>query len=115
MENCAVLVVDDDTSIHEVVRLLLRKRCSKVDAAADGARGVEMLQKGGYDVVILDLMLPVLNGFQVIDQLKQLSKPPRLIVLSAISRHFDDRFPDDAVVLQKPFDITRVDEVVRSL
>jgi len=115
MENCAVLVVDDDSSLHEVVRLLLRKRCRKVDSASDGARGVEMLQSGQYDVVILDLMLPRLNGFQVIDRLKNLPKPPKLIVLSAISRHFDDRFPEDAVILQKPFDITRVDEVVSSL
>lgn len=115
MENCTVLVVDDDSSIHEVVRLLLRKRCSKVDGAVDGGRGVEMLRQGDYDVVILDLMLPVLNGFQVIDQLKHLQKQPKLIVLSAISRHFDERFPDDAVVLQKPFDISRVDEVVRAL
>jgi DNA-binding response OmpR family regulator len=114
-KKCVVLVVEDDHDVQELLKATLRKTCTTIDVADDGERAVEMLRSGFYDVVILDLMLPRLNGLGVLEAIQSLARPPKVIVLSAISRYFADRMPADTIVLQKPFDIDRIDEALRSL
>ncbi|HEX8252025.1 MAG TPA: response regulator [Thermoanaerobaculia bacterium] len=112
---CAALIVEDDESVQRLLQVVLRKHCSTIDVAADGDTAIGMVRNGSYDLVLLDLMLPKANGFAVSEAIQQLPKRPTVIVLSAISRYFEDRFPADTLVLQKPFDIDRIDEVLRTL
>ena len=60
-------------------------------------------------------MLPKANGLAVSEAIQALPVKPKVIVLSAISRYFADRFPEDTLVLQKPFDIDRIEDVLRTL
>ena len=112
---CAALIVEDDENVQNLLRSILRRHCTIVDVAADGETAMAMLGEKAYDVVTLDLMLPKVNGFAVAGAIARLQKPPRIIVLSALARHFADRFPPDTIVLQKPFDLDRLDEVLFSL
>ncbi|MBV8520227.1 MAG: response regulator [Acidobacteria bacterium] len=114
MTKCAALIVEDDDSVQRLLQAVLRKHCSSVDVAGDGEAAIEMVRAGSYDVVLLDLMLPKANGFAVAEAIRSLDRLPKVIVFSAIARYFTDRFPGDTVVLQKPFDLDRIEEVLRT-
>ena len=113
--SCSVLIVEDDEKLQEVLRAILARHATSVDVALDGERAIEMLQGRAYDVVVLDLMLPKRNGFLVAEAIATLEQQPRLIVLSALSRYFHDRFPAGTVVLQKPHGIDQLTEVMRGV
>ncbi|HEX9984989.1 MAG TPA: response regulator [Thermoanaerobaculia bacterium] len=115
MKKCAALIVEDDESVQRLLQVVLRKHCWPVDLAVDGEAAIAMIRGGSYDVVLLDLMLPKVNGLAVSEAIQALPTRPKVIVLSAISRYFADRFPEDTLVLQKPFDIDRIDDVLRTL
>jgi len=111
MVKQSVLVVDDDDDTQILLRALLRD--AAVEVAADGQRAIELLRSAEFDTVILDLMLPRMNGFQVAEVVRALEPRPKLIVLSALARYFRDRFPDATVVLEKPFEIDHLQAALR--
>ncbi len=74
-----------------------------------------MLQNRSYDVVVLDLMLPKVNGLAVSEAIQAMPTPPAVIVLSAISRYFADRLPTNTIILQKPFDIDKLDDAMQAI
>lgn len=111
----AALIVEDEDAIQELLRTMLQRHCSSIDTASDGERALELLRSRSYDLVLLDLMLPKLNGLAVAEAIQTLPVVPKVIVLSAISRYFADRLPAGTVVLQKPFDIDRLDEAIREV
>ena len=115
MKMCAALVVEDDDTVQRLTQVILQKHCSSVDLAGDGEEALKMLQSEAYGLVILDLMLPKVNGLAVLEAIRALPEPPKVIVLSAISRYFADRLPPDTLVLQKPFEIDRLEELIASL
>ena len=115
MKTCAALVVEDDETVQRLTQVILQKYCSSVDVAGDGQQAIDMLHSGAYGLVILDLMLPKVNGLAVLEAIRALPDPPKVIVLSAISRYFADRLPPDTIVLQKPFEIDRLEELIGSL
>ena len=109
-----VLVVDDDPAIRRLMTMVLERKGFRVDAAADGIEAVLKLGVSEYDAIILDLMMPNLDGFTFIETLAQ-NDPARLekiIITSAASpgvirERLGDSAPD---LLSKPFDI---EELVR--
>ena len=113
--NCTALIVEDEADVGRLLETILRKHCRSVDVAIDGEQAMAMLRDRSYDIVVLDLMLPKVNGLAVAEAIEALEKRPKVIVLSAISRYFAERFPSDTVVLQKPFEIDRLEEVLRTL
>jgi DNA-binding response OmpR family regulator len=111
MRDPKLLVIEDDPDVQALLTAVAKRRHLTVDRADDGAVALELLEKNQYDVVVLDLMLPKVNGFRVAEVIRQMEHRPRLIVFSAISRYFAEQFPE-AVILQKPFDIGRVEDIL---
>jgi len=93
----------------------LREEGYAVDHAPDGDQATMLAHVNDYDVILLDLMLPKKNGLLVADAIGALADKPRLIVLSGLSRYLTDRFPAGTLVLQKPYEIDKLAEVVRGL
>ncbi|HKS24951.1 MAG TPA: response regulator [Thermoanaerobaculia bacterium] len=112
MGQRAILVVEDDDTTRNLLRALLRRRGAAVETAGDGERAIELLRGGEFDTVILDLMLPKRNGFEVAGALFTLEPQPKLIVVSSMANHFTDRFPAGTVMLQKPLDIEQLDAAI---
>jgi two-component system OmpR family response regulator len=77
------LIVEDDQTIAEFVSRGLRESGFVVDHASDGATGLEMARSGGYDVAIVDLMLPAMNGIDLIRSLRQAGVRTPLLILRA--------------------------------
>lgn len=116
MAKCGpALVVEDEESVQRLLQTILRRHCESVDVAGDGQTAIDMVRQRSYDLVLLDLMLPKVNGLEVAAAIQELPRRPRLIVLSAIARYFEDRFSPDTVVLQKPFELDRLEKVILSL
>jgi DNA-binding response OmpR family regulator len=114
-----ILVVEDDTKIAELIRLYLEKDGYRVQVAHDGAEGLELGLRGGQELVVLDLMLPSVDGFDVARMLRAESKVP-IIMLTARSTEDDklrglDMGADD--YMTKPFSprelVARVRAVLR--
>jgi len=113
-----VLVADDDQSIRQLVSTIVRRESFTVDAASDGLEAIELLKKHEYAVVLLDLMMPRLDGFGVIQWLKQ--NPPLIKpIVIVITAYADQRFKEvDAElvsgVLRKPFEVAELGNLVRA-
>ncbi len=104
-----VLIVDDDVAIQTLMRTLLIRRGVAVDCAGDGEDALRSLDIHDYDAIVLDLMLPRMNGFDVIEALQKRSPEllERVIVVTAVSEHTLRAFDRRSVrlLLRKPFDI----------
>ena len=83
-----MLLVEDDPSIREVTALALEGAGFRVTAARDGREGLAQFRAGRYDVVVLDVMLPALDGYEVCRQIRRASGVP-IVMLSAKSDTVD--------------------------
>jgi len=113
-----VLVTDDDQSIRQLVGTIVRREHLTVDIAADGLEAIEMLKKHEYAVILLDLMMPRLDGFGVIEWMK---KNPPLIkpIIIVITAYADQRFKEVdselvSGVLHKPFEVAELGNLVQA-
>jgi DNA-binding response OmpR family regulator len=77
-----VLVVEDDRSVRETVTLLLERAGLRATAVGDGRQALEQLSQHDFDLVLLDVMLPVVDGFQVCRSIRQDSQIP-IVMLTA--------------------------------
>ena len=80
-----VLVVDDEPRILNFVSRALRAEGLQVDGAADGVRGFDLARTGRYELVVLDLLLPGMDGVSVLERLIEERPNQRVLVLSALS------------------------------
>jgi CheY-like chemotaxis protein len=101
------LVVEDDPAIRRLVEKLLQRRGIIIDTAHDGKEALARLKGSDYSVVVLDLMLPEANGYEIIAYIK--NNLPRLpvVVVSAVSQQALSQLDMDVVkiVISKPFDV----------
>jgi CheY-like chemotaxis protein len=109
-----ILVVDDDDAIRALVVTVLRRRGYAVDAARNGVDAMEMIQGHRYALVVLDLMMPRMSGYEVMDALGRMSvmSRPRVLVLTA--GHEPRSLDTELVVgtIHKPFDIELLLDIV---
>lgn len=119
MKDKTVLIVDDEQNIRELLALYLTKEGFKVEEAADGAQALIKNQESKPDILILDIMMPVLDGLEVCRQIRKFSNIPIIMLTSRAED--DDRImglelgADDYVT--KPFNprevVARVKAVLR--
>src|SRR6185295_8365421 len=114
-----ILVVDDDMDLCELLAKYLRHEGFEVEMVHDGEQGVERAMSGDYTLVVLDVMLPGLNGFDVLSNIRRKSGVP-VLMLTARGDDVDrivglEMGADD--YLQKPFNprelIARINAVMR--
>ena len=111
-----VLVVDDDESIRILIQRLLSKHGFNVETASDGGAALDMLSKEDYDALVLDLMMPRVDGFTVLRQL--IATRPDLLAKTVVAT----AYPKDVAkrqlnevcrVIIKPFDTGELVDAVR--
>ena len=112
-----VLVVDDEKLIVKGIRFSLEQDGMDVDCAYDGQEALDLIQKNEYDVVLLDVMLPVLTGFEVCQQVREFSDVP-IIMLTAKGDDMDkilglEYGADDYIT--KPFNILEVKARIKAI
>ena len=97
-----ILIVDDEPNIREVVELYLRREGYEVEVTGDGAAALEAIERKAPDLIVLDLMLPVLGGIQLTRTLREGHYDIPIIMLTSVNEHYDYRnqvdtayFPND--------------------
>ena len=114
-----ILIVDDDENIAELISLYLTKECFDTQIVHDGEEALQAFERSQPDLILLDLMLPGIDGYQVCREVRAKSQTP-IIMLSAKGEVFDkvlglELGADD--YMEKPFDskelVARVKAVLR--
>ncbi len=104
-----VLLVEDDSGIRELLSTVFNRVGIEFDVAVDGATALKKLRKNKYAVLLLDMMLPGVNGFEVVRELRSMAPDMlmRTIVITAASESTLRDFDRDEVfaLLRKPFDL----------
>ena len=78
-----VLIVEDDVRLAEALSAILRNSDYQVDVVYDGADGLAYAETGNYDVVVLDVMLPKMDGFEVVSELRRKKVATPVLMLTA--------------------------------
>jgi DNA-binding response OmpR family regulator len=103
------LVVDDDLALRGLFTTLLSRRGFNVDCASDGRVAFDQIHRNAYSVILLDLMMPDINGFELLERLKRDSPSllPRVIVLTGASHRSIEHLDTSRIwgLIRKPFDI----------
>lgn len=112
-----VLVVDDEKLIVKGIRFSLEQDDMEVDCAYDGEEALEMVRQNHYDLILLDIMLPKLNGLEVCQQIREFSDVP-IVMLTAKGEDMDkilglEYGADDYVT--KPFNILEVKARIKAI
>lgn len=110
-----VLVVDDESSIRALVAKIVERAGLSVDTACDGAEAIAKMEATRYAVVVVDLMMPIVDGFGVIDYVRKLAPPrPTVIVASASDTAVLRRLDGSVVhsIVRKPFEIDVLGDLI---
>ena len=112
VSNLRALIVDDDEPIRQMLTKIVERQNMRVDEARDGAEAIERIDSDGYCVILLDLMMPRVDGFAVLRHMRDhhRDKLDRTIVASAIPESEIVKRFDTPVyrIHSKPFDIQRL-------
>ncbi|WKY44064.1 response regulator transcription factor [Eubacteriaceae bacterium ES2] len=117
--NAHILIIDDDDDLRRLLKRCFENEGYCIDTAADGLEGLKKSRTGDYDLIILDIMLPGINGIRLLEKIRQFSIVP-VILLSAKEQEIDivdglKSGADDYIT--KPFHlseiIARVESVLR--
>lgn len=112
-----ILLAEDETDLNNVVTRYLKKNGYSVDSVLDGEEALDYLEYGEYDLVILDIMMPKVNGFEVIKKLRDKGNHTSVLMLTARDSADDkvkglDLGADDYIV--KPFDFNELMARIRA-
>jgi CheY-like chemotaxis protein len=109
-----ILIVDDDDAIRTLLVTILKRRGMPVDTAKNGAEALKKLESCSYVLMLLDLMMPVVSGWQVLEHLANVeqARRPLIILLTAGTEPRD--FNPELVIgtVRKPFDVELLDDMI---
>lgn len=114
-----ILLIDDSPTLRKVLKFFLKKNNYSVTEAKNGQIGLDHINKTIFDLIILDLNMPVVNGFEVLETLKKkkINKFP-VIILTAEKEEKDKAsvlFPDNSWFMTKPFKPVEIVSKIRDI
>jgi CheY-like chemotaxis protein len=113
-----ILIVDDDYALRETLALALTKKGHTVVSAASGDEGIEKFAETDFDLVVIDILMPGMDGFGVIQEMKRLVPAMPMLAISGGGRHVNYDFLEGASTfgatqtLTKPFSVPAFYEAI---
>jgi len=109
-----VLVVDDDKDVRDILFAVLQSRGIQTDSATNGREALELIGQHPYVVVVLDLMMPEIDGFGVLETLQAAGTMPVVLVVTAADQGLTDKLDPSLIhgVIRKPCDPQEIADVV---
>jgi CheY-like chemotaxis protein len=84
-EKLSILLVDDDQAVNNLIRRFLTRNGFKVDSASDGQEAIKMFRPDAYDLVITDMMMPGINGWELVNTLRGVAPKIPVIIITGYS------------------------------
>ncbi|HEX8747827.1 MAG TPA: response regulator [Pyrinomonadaceae bacterium] len=112
-----ILVVDDDPELHNLIGFALKKEGYEVSDAMDAIEGLKMIKEDQFDLALLDIMMPKMDGLEMLSRLREHNKELRVVIMTALST------PEAALsamrdhasdFLAKPFDLNQLLSIVKN-
>lgn len=109
-EKTSLLIIDDEAPIRALLARVAQRAGFEVDTARDGVEALEMMARKDYAIALVDLMMPRLSGYELVEQISKLKPRPTVIVATALTNTDVANLDDSMVrrVIRKPFDIHAV-------
>lgn len=110
-----VLVVDDEPAIRALVAKIVGRAGLAVDTACDGSEAIAKMQETNYSVVVVDLMMPIVDGFGVVEYVKTIPPPRPAVIVASASDSAVLRQLDGTIVhsiVRKPFEIDVLGDLI---
>ena len=106
----SLLVVDDDRAVRKLLERIAMRAGFAVEAAKDGQDALDILEQKQFDIVVVDLMMPRVSGYDLVQRISALSPRPTVIVATAMTNGDVAKLDDSMVrrVIRKPFDVEAV-------
>jgi len=113
--NVNILVIDDEEPIRDILKNILVQFGNNVTDASNGKLGIEIFQSGKFDVVITDLGMPEVSGWEVAQQVKKINPKTKVILLTGWNIELDEKGLKEKnidIVINKPF---RIDQITKAI
>ena len=112
-----VLIIEDDEDIVNMLKDYLTKESFEIGTALNGKEGIQVFKKEEPDIVLLDVMMPIMNGYETLQEIRKFSEVP-VIMLTAKGQQMDkvlgfNKGCDDYIV--KPFDLVELVLRIRAI
>lgn len=117
-DGVTVLVADDEDEFRKILALELQGEGYRVDTAADGAEAMKMLEQKRYDVILLDIRMPHVNGFEILRFVKKKFPETKVIMLTAFSDMayaIESKNLGAQAFLSKPYDLMKLFTTIRQV
>lgn len=116
-ENPSVLVVDDDEFVRKLISTVVSKSGYRAVTAKDGREALEKLEQESFHAILLDLMMPNVDGFEVMSTLEERDDSTPIIVMTAADDSLLGRVPRERIehLLRKPFDVQELTDRLEKL
>lgn len=109
-----VLIVDDDKDVRDILFTVLQARGIQTDCATNGREALDLIAQHPYVVVVLDLMMPEVDGFEVLETLRAGGTMPVVLVLTAADQGLIERLDASLIhgLIRKPFEPAEIADVI---
>lgn len=112
-----ILITDDDAGIRSLLKTVAELKGCTAETAANGIEAMQKMKTRSYDLLLLDLMMPMMSGYDVVERMRDMEERPAVIVVTAGHEGPDDleRLDGRVVssILRKPFDILAASELIQ--
>jgi len=116
-----ILVIDDEEAVRKSFILALKKTGYTVDTASNGREGLDLFMKKGYDLIYLDLKMPIMTGAEVLMKIREKDKAVPIYIVTAFHQEFFDQLKDarkagaDFELLMKPIGIEQIRTITEGI
>ena len=109
-----VLVIDDEADVRRILIAALRQRALVIDEAGNGHEAIGLLSEHRYSIVLLDLLMPNVDGFGVLEAIADAANPPIVLVVTGADRPLLDQVDSRTIhgIVKKPFDPVEIADIV---
>jgi len=117
IQSCRILIADDEFLIRWSLTQALSQEGYEVISVEDGRKAIEAAKAQHFDIIITDLIMPELDGWEVLEMTRQTQPPPRVIIITARGNEETGRIAKEKgawAYVEKPYIIDKIKEILRS-
>lgn len=110
-----ILVVDDNPTNRLLLRYMMQSKGHNVSEAEDGSIAIDLVKKGDYDIIFMDMMMPVMDGYEATKTIREFDEN---ILIYVVSAYQEKEFPDDWKtikydgILSKPIELSIITDII---